>query len=63
MATKKILKKELDQKVSADREETEKNEIEKTQHYFYAVGRRKTSVARVKIFPKKKERFFFADKW
>ena len=57
MAIKKILKKEPDQEVNVNKKEIEKNEIEKNQHYFYAVGRRKTAVARVKIFPKKKSGF------
>lgn len=58
MAIKKILKKELEEKVNEDTKEIKNNdEVEKTERYFYAVGRRKTAVARVKIFPKKKSGF------
>jgi small subunit ribosomal protein S9 len=42
MPTKKVTKKE---------EKKEDKKLEKKGKYFYAVGRRKTAIARVKIFP------------
>ncbi|MDO9230956.1 MAG: 30S ribosomal protein S9 [bacterium] len=67
MPTKKIVKKE--DKI------VEKKEVAKKGTYFYAVGRRKTAIARVKIFPsdiaqntlvineKKFEEYFPVSRW
>lgn len=46
MVTKKVIKKE-------DKVIKEKETVEKKSPYFYAVGRRKTAIARVKLFPEK----------
>lgn len=67
MPTKKIIKKE--------EEKAPKKEVAKKGTYFYAVGRRKTAIARVKIFPsdiaqntltineKKFEEYFPVSRW
>ncbi|MFA7319102.1 MAG: 30S ribosomal protein S9 [Parcubacteria group bacterium] len=42
-------------KKAVEKENTKKEEVSKEERYFYAVGRRKTSVAKIKLFPSKEE--------
>jgi len=42
-------------KKAVEKENTKKEGASKEERYFYAVGRRKTSVAKIKLFPSKEE--------
>jgi small subunit ribosomal protein S9 len=50
MPTKKVVKKSNPAKAPLDKT---KETVKEKKQYFYAVGRRKTAIARVKIFPAK----------
>lgn len=43
-------------KITVKKEETAKKETAKTDKYFYAIGRRKTSVAKIKLYTSKEEK-------
>lgn len=62
MAKRKKTVKSKEIKVSRRAKVKEKETAQKTDYYFEAVGRRKTSVARVKLFPSDSKEFMVNNK-
>lgn len=53
-AAKKVIKKEITEKKSALQKEAMPEAAKKSDKYFLGIGRRKTSVAQVRLYPQKK---------
>jgi len=54
MAKEKVTKKEIDKKTVRKEKKSSKKKVVKDVKYFYAVGRRKTAVAQVRLYPSAK---------
>jgi small subunit ribosomal protein S9 len=60
--TKKTQKKKTAKKAEKPKKEKKPKEVKKALKYFEGIGRRKTAVARVRIFPKGEKQFLVNEK-